>query len=212
MRVVAEPLAAAVGAGLDLSLPYAEMIVDVGAGVTDIAVIRSGELVKSAAVRTACCDFHTMVQQLAARRYGVILYRREAERLTREFGWSREGLPRAASVALGVERAGGGQAEVSVTAADVAEAIRPALEIIRETLRRFFRGLAHDLAAEVIESGVCLTGGGACIPGIKELIAAETSLDVRVAPDPLRSVISGAGQMLDVGADRGLWRGPCATR
>jgi rod shape-determining protein MreB len=68
------------------------------------------------------------------------------------------------------------------------------------------RGLEDGAAVEVIESGVCLTGGGSYLPGMKELVAAETSLDVRVAGDPLRAVINGAAKMLAVGSGTGLWR------
>jgi rod shape-determining protein MreB len=94
---------------------------------------------------------------------------------------------------------------VHVSAVDVSEAIEPVIREIRETLRNIIRVLPHDAAIEVIESGICLTGGGTYLPGMKEMIAAETSLDVRIAPDPLRAVINGAGQMLAVGAETGLW-------
>jgi rod shape-determining protein MreB len=206
VKVVREPQAAAIGAGLDISLPYAQMLIDIGDGVTDIAVIRSGQLIKTAAVRSACRDIYAMIQSLVAKRHNVILYWREVERLAREFGVAREIPSRPPCSALGLDRATGHEKEMIVSDTDVSEAIEPVILKIQEMLRGVIRGLPHDSAAEVIESGVCLTGGGTYLPGMKEMIAAETSLDVRVAPDPLRAVINGAGQMLAVGAETGLWR------
>jgi rod shape-determining protein MreB len=206
VKVVREPQAAAVGAGLDISLPYAQMLIDIGDGVTDIAVIRSGQLIKTAAVRSACRDIYAMIQALVAKRYNVILYWREVERLAREFGLAQEIPSRPPCNALGLDRATGHETEMIVSNTDVSEAIEPVIRKIREMLRGVLRSLPNDSAAEVIESGVCLTGGGTYLPGLKEMFAAETSLDVRVAPDPLRAVINGAGQMLAVGAETGLWR------
>lgn len=81
-----KPLAAAIGAGLGVASPYAQLIVEVGAGVTDLAVIRSGELIKASALRVACGDLHRAVSQNVATRYGVLLFPKEAERLTEELG------------------------------------------------------------------------------------------------------------------------------
>jgi rod shape-determining protein MreB and related proteins len=206
VKVVREPQAAAVGAGLDISLPYAQMLIDIGDGVTDIAVIRSGQLIKTAAVRSACRDIYAMIQSLVAKRYNVILYWREVERLAGEVGLAQEVPSRPPSIALGLDRSTGHEKEMTVSDTDVSDAIEPVVRKIRETLRAVIRHLPHDSAAEVIESGVCLTGGGTYLQGMKEMIAAETSLDVRIAPDPLRAVINGAGQMLAVGAETGLWR------
>jgi rod shape-determining protein MreB and related proteins len=206
VKVVPEPQAAAVGAGLDISLPYAQMLIDVGDGVTDIAVMRSGQLIKTAAVRSACRDIYAMIQSLVAKRHNVILYWREAEHLARKFGLAQEIPSRPSCSVLGLDRATGHVKEMIVSDIDVSEAIEPVILKIREMLRGVIRGLPHDSAAEVIESGICLTGGGTYLPGLKEMVAAETSLDVRVAANPLHAVINGAGQMLAVGAETGLWR------
>lgn len=83
--------------------------------------------------------------------------------------------------------------------ADVCEAIRPVVASITETVGGALVSLGHKAAAEVIETGICLTGGGACLRGMDEVIAYGTSVVVRVAPDPLRAVVNGAGQILCVG-------------
>lgn len=82
---------------------------------------------------------------------------------------------------------------------DVSGAVRPIVNVIMETIRSAFRRLPPEMTAEVGEGGVCLIGGGACVPGMKDLIAEATSLDVKVAADPLRAVINGAGRMLAAG-------------
>ncbi|HEX8142325.1 MAG TPA: rod shape-determining protein [Pyrinomonadaceae bacterium] len=206
VKVIPEPLAAAVGAGLDISLPYAQMLVDIGDGVTDIAVIRSGVLVRTAAVRLGCSDLYPAVRRLVASRFRVMLFSREAERLTREIGSvHRSSEPGATSSALGLNRINGRVTSVCISSEDVSSAIRPVIDVIRETVSCAFRRLPPDIAAEVIEGGILLTGGGACLPGMRELIAEETSVEVKVAADPLHAVINGASQMLAIGEITELW-------
>lgn len=205
VRVVPEPLAAAVGSGLDISSPYAQMLVDIGDGVTDIAVIRSGSLIRTAATRNGCSDMHAAVRATVAKRYGVILYEKEAERLTREIGTARSVNDVESARALGIKQGQGCETDIEVSSRDAAEAIQPVIDVIRECVRVAFHSLASDVAVEVIESGIHLTGGGACLRGMKEIMAEATSVEVKLSPDPLHAVINGAGQMLAVGANTGLW-------
>lgn len=206
VKVVPEPLAAAVGAGLDLSLPYAQMLVDIGDGVTDIAVIRSGELVKTAAIRLACSDMHEAVRRMVARSHKIVLYRHEAERLVEEIGAVEGAYTEAlASEASGVHYLRRGEEQALVSSREVSEAIQPVVRAIMEKVRETLRHLNPQLAVEVIESGITLTGGGAQLKGISELMASETSMEVRLADNPLHSVINGASQMLSVGTNIGIW-------
>jgi rod shape-determining protein MreB and related proteins len=206
VKVIPEPLAAAVGAGLDISLPYAQMLVDIGDGVTDIAVIRSGALIRTAAVRVGCSDLYPAVCRMAASRFRVALFSREAERLTREIGSVRRSFAaRETSSALGLDRMNGRVTSVRVSGEDVSGAIRPVINVIRDAVGNTFRRLPPNIGAEVIESGILLTGGGACLPGMSELIAEETLVEVKVAADPLHAVINGASRMLAVGELTGLW-------
>jgi rod shape-determining protein MreB len=137
---------------------------------------------------------------------GVILREREAERLTVELGAAYGITARDTRRAVGIDRRRGREAEVEVCSSEVTEAIRPVVASIAETVRGALVSLDHKAAAEVIETGICLTGGGALLRGMDEVIACATSVEVRIAPDPLRAVIGGAGRMLDVGAATRLWR------
>jgi rod shape-determining protein MreB len=203
--VVAEPLAAAIGAGLDVASPYAQMIVDIGDGVTDIAVIRSGALITSSAVRTACSDLRHSVSQTIAFRYGVLLFSDEAERLMRTVGAAREDDRERLLLTQGTDLLTGEAASLCVSSQDVVEAVEQPLEIIVDAVQKAVTRLPVETSAEVIESGVCLTGGGACLQGMSERLAKATSLAVRAADDPMRAVINGACQMLKVGIATNIW-------
>jgi rod shape-determining protein MreB len=199
-------LAAAVGAGLDISSPYAQALIDIGDGITDIAFIRSGFIIDKAAIRLACGLLHPAVRRMVASRHGVVLYSREAERVTRELGAvSASSVKGRTMNALGIERTSGRETSVTVSDEEVSEAIRPIIRFMMETVRDAFRRMPERVAAEVIEGGILLTGGGACLQGIRDLISDVTGIEVRVAADPLRAVINGAGKMLETGAATGLW-------
>ncbi len=200
-----EPLAAAIGAGLDISSPYAQMLVDIGDGVTDIAVTQSGELIATHAVRTACSDLHAAISKLMVERFGVELYPREAERLTRKIGAAVQEPPATMLMAMGTERGTGREKVVCINSREIAQALAPVINTIVEAILTALSKLSPKTSCEVIESGLCLTGGGACLKGLPELISKATSLEVRVATDPLRAVINGARQMLLVGAATHLW-------
>ncbi len=204
VRIVPEPLAAAIGCGLDVASPYAQMIVDIGDGVTDIAVIRSGEVTISNAVRTACSDLYSAVRSAVASEYGITIDALEAERLTREAGVG----PTAGGVRLygsGTRMPRGERIEFAIGSADVARATDPAVRSIVDALCETVRNLPVLTSCEIIESGICLTGGGARLRGMMELLAEATSLDVRPAADPLHAVINGARKMLSVGRRTGFW-------
>jgi rod shape-determining protein MreB len=199
-----EPLAAAIGIGMDVASVYAQMIVDIGDGVTDIAVIRSGSLVATSAVRIACSDLITSVCRAITERHNVEPYHREAERLIWKIGAGRTSasLP---YVVAGADCKTGSQRRVYVHRREVTEAMVPILNTIVSAVRDAVKDLPPEIGCEVIESGIHLTGGGACLPGMADLIAAETHLDVHTAKNPLRAVINGARQMLVTGAQTEIW-------
>lgn len=204
--LVPEPLAAAIGAGLDVSSPYARMLVDIGDGVTDIAVIRSGEPVMTAAVRTACSDLHAAVSRMVSERYGVRLFPMESQRLTHRVGSLADSTGELWVFAQGIETDSGAPVRLRVSSLDLLEAIEPVLEVITRSIEETVRSLPPEISCEVIESGICLTGGGANLREITRRLAQATSLDVQPAKDPMRAVINGARQMLQVGVATNIWQ------
>jgi rod shape-determining protein MreB and related proteins len=196
VSVAPEPLAAALGGGLDVGSRYTQMIVDVGEGVTDVGVIRSGGLADAQALRMGCGAVRAAVSDVALR-HGVHLRPGEAERLAGEAAGRAGDL-----LATGTDAATGRPAEVRLPAREVAEAVDPLFGQVALTVRSAWQDLTPAASCEVIESGLLLVGGGALLRGLRERIAAETALDVRPAADPLHAVISGARRMVDAGAAR----------
>jgi rod shape-determining protein MreB len=198
VSVAPEPLAAAVGSGVDMGSRYAQMVVDVGEGVTDVGVVRSGRLAGTRTLRIGCGELREAVREVAAR-HGLQLGPGEAERLAGALAGGAEVL-----MATGRDTATGRERRAGVRAREVAEAVEPLFAQVAATVMAAWRDLTPEASCEVIESGVLLAGGGALIAGLRERIAAETALDVRRAPDPLYAVISGARRMVDAGAVPGL--------
>jgi rod shape-determining protein MreB len=205
VAIVPEPLAAAVGAGLDLSSPYAQMLVDIGDGVTDIAVIRGGDIIQTSALRKAGSDLHRAVQRMMLDRHPVIISRTVAETLTCRLG-SVDGHSSSKFLKIYGVEASGQQITVTVRSEDVYEAIAPVVQMIVETIVRAVRYMSPQVCAEVAETGICLTGGVAGLPGIDKLIEKETNLPVKLAPAPLTSVIDGASRMLETSAKTNFWQ------
>ena len=204
VKLLAEPWASAVGAGLDITSPYGQMLVDIGDGVTDMAVIRSREIVVTQALRRAGGDLRSALQQLVKEKKKLFLPWHESDRLVRETGAVDETFPRPIFSALALDRAGA-PVRIELGYEEVFETLYPVMTEIVGTIRRTLEDLPLDLAVEVSESGISLSGGGACLRGIDRLIARETSAKVKVAVNPMRATINGAGEILEAAGQAGLW-------
>lgn len=205
VAVAPEPLAAAIGGGLDVASEHSQLIVDIGDGVTDIAVIRSGSLLITDAVRIACSDLTNAICDLVRERYGVQPYANEAERLVRKVGALPHTALPAFYIVAGDDVRTGMMRRVNVYSHEIAAALFPVLKEIVSVVSTATRKLPPEIACEVIETGIRLTGGGACLPGITKLLTDETQLQVKLVKEPMRAVINGARQMLTVGAATNLW-------
>lgn len=200
-----EPLAAAIGIGMDVASPYAQMLVDIGDGVTDVAILRSGSLMKTSAMRVASSDLVAALRLMVREEHGVELNPREALSVIRKVGARPQGISEDAYFPAGTDCRTGSLRRVRLSGTEVFQVIAPVFLEIIGFVGKVVRGLPPDLSCEVIEGGIHLTGGGVCIPGIAERIAVETGLAVSPAKDPLHAVIKGARQMLAVGASTNIW-------
>lgn len=205
VKIVPEPLAAAIGAGLDISSPYAQMLVDIGDGVTDIAVIRDSELLSTAATRTACSDLHKAIQEMMFTEYNVSISLSEAERLAQKIGVLPKSQPNPFQTVLATNRSTGHNLNTQVDTEEISKAMSPVINKIITTICGIIRDLPVKTSCEIIESGISLTGGGACLPGMKELIAKRTSLDIKLVANPMHAVINGACQMLRGKNNSNFW-------
>lgn len=188
VAILPEPLAAAVGAGVDVASPYVHMLVDVGEGVTDVAVIRDGRIALSLAGRIGCADLRSAVSDLLARSFGVLAPAARIEGLIRRADDS----PPAEALPFTTEP--GAQVHL-LTAADVLAAMEPVLARMAGLVHRAWRQLPERESCEAIESGICLTGGGATLRSLVRRVRDTTRIDVRVPPRPIHAVITGAGRM-----------------
>jgi rod shape-determining protein MreB len=194
VAILPEPLAAAVGAGLDVASPYVHMLVDVGEGVTDVAVIREGRIELAVAARIGCADLRSRVADLVASSFGVLASGAEIESLIRraDLASPDEVLP------LGGARG----STPALTAATVVSAMASVLDEMARLVHGDWLRLPDRESCQAIESGICLTGGGATLRSLGETIARRTRIDVRVPPRPTHAVIAGAGRMAFVPRDR----------
>lgn len=204
VAIIPEPWAAAIGAGLDVAQPSAQLLIDIGEGVTDLAVIRDGRLVYTSAVRTACHDLQQAIKNTILSRHRVALYSDDLETLTHEIGSLLDPTPAEPRLLTlrGIDIIRRHQVEIAVRQQEVVGAMEPVLAKILRMIETSLRRLPERFAAEVYDSGICLTGGGSCITGIDRLIEARTNLAVRVAPDPQHAVIHGASQTLEFWKER----------
>jgi rod shape-determining protein MreB len=200
-----EPLAAAIGSGIDVSSPHASLLVDIGDGVTDMAVIQEGELIYTHAIRKACSDLHKAVRQELRNQYKLVVNRATAERLTREIGATpaKQGLD---SICVDGSHLYTQQpCKLDVSAQSLADAFHPALECIFHSVESFLDSLPEKVAGQIYESSIHLTGGGACLSGVAGLMSERTGCAIHVVSDPLRAVILGAREMLSTGIRTHLW-------
>lgn len=192
VRVAPEPLAAAVGAGLEIDGPRARAIVDIGEGVTDCAIVQGGQLVASAALRVGVADLRGALQRWLAQTLDVRVADGEAERILRELGVApRRDRPRVL-VVTGRPASGFGPVLERVEPEDLIEAIEPVADRIAEHVGRFVSSAPDELQGDLQDAGICLTGGGALLHGMPERLVGELRVAVARVANPLDAVIEGA--------------------
>jgi len=207
VAIIPEPWAAAIGAGIDVSKPTSQLLIDIGEGVTDLAVLRGGRLVYASAVRTACHDLQQAIKNAVLSRYRVNLSQPDLERLTHEIDSGREYDPTAASPInlTGIDIIRHLPREITVNREEIIKAMTPVLTKILGMIETGIRRLPPWFATEVQDSGLWLTGGGSCIRGIDRLLAARTNLAVHLTPDPNHAVINGAIKALHGWKEQAEW-------
>jgi len=207
VAIVPEVWAAAIGAGVDVNSSRAQVLIDIGEGVTDLAGIRDGRLIHAAAVRTACSDLQKAIRNVVMANQQVYLYPTEVERLTHELvSMSQPHETGARSIqvrGISVTRRCG--VVIDVTTRDILSAMQPVVNNILQMIVTGLKKVPGNIFAEISESGIRLTGGGACIRGFDQLISSRTALEVTVGEDPIHSVINGAARTVDSLKDKDGW-------
>jgi rod shape-determining protein MreB len=194
--LVEEAVAAAIGAGLPITEPQGNIVVDIGGGTTDIAVISLGGIVYARAVRTAGDAMDNAVAEWVKRKYNLLIGERTAEEIKIQLG-SAFPLDEPLSMEVrGRNLVEGIPQTITVTDDEIRQALDPAVSSIVDAVRVALERTPPELSADIIDRGVVLTGGGALLANLDKRLRTETGLPVFVADDPLTSVVLGAGKML----------------
>ena len=197
VSVIEEPMAAAIGAGLPISEPTGSMIVDIGGGTAEIAVISLGGIVASRSVRMAGDMFDQAIIAFIKRKYNLLIGERTAEQIKIEIGSAYPLDPEMTMEIKGRNLVDGLPKNIVVHSEDVREALLECLVKITSAIKETLERTPPELSADIIDHGITLTGGGALLRGLDQLIQSETGIDVHVAEDPLDCVAKGAGAVLD---------------
>lgn len=195
--LIEEPLAAALGAGLDISEAYGCMVVDIGGGTTDVAVISLGGIVASDSLRTAGDSFDEAIIDYVKRSFNLMIGERTAEDIKVSIGAAFQGARNGKMEVKGRDMLSGLPKLVEVTTDQVAEALREPVTKIVECVKKVLEECPPELAADIMDRGIVLTGGGAMLYGLDDLIHRETRIPVGLADDALSCVALGTGKALD---------------
>jgi rod shape-determining protein MreB and related proteins len=195
--LVEEAMAAAIGAGLPITEPSGNMIVDIGGGTTDVAVISLAGIVYSRSVRVAGNEMDEAIIQYIKKKYNLLIGERTAEQVKIELG-SAFAMDEELSMEIkGRNLMEGVPKTIVITDAEIREALSDTVAIIVNTVHEALEKTPPELSADILDRGIVLTGGGALLKKLDVRLREETGLPVTVAEQPLYSVVLGAGKMLD---------------
>ncbi|EGM2121352.1 rod shape-determining protein [Campylobacter coli] len=195
--LIEEPMAAAIGANLPIQEPKGNLVVDIGGGTTEIGVISLGGLVISKSIRTAGDKLDTSIVNYVKEKYNIIIGERTGEEIKIAIGSAIQ-LPKELSMVVkGRDQVSGLLSRIELTSEDVREAMREYLKEIADALKMVLEMMPPDLASDIVENGVVLTGGGALIRGLDKYLSEIVRLPVYIADEPLLAVAKGTGKALE---------------
>lgn len=194
--LIEEPMAAAIGAGLPVDEPTGSMVVDIGGGTSEVAVISLGDIVSACSVRVAGDRFDEAILSHIKKQYNLLIGERTAEDIKIKIGSAYPYENEKSMVVKGRNLVDGLPKDVTITAAEVREALADPLNTIVEAIKTTLEKTPPELSADIIDHGIMLTGGGALLRGIDMLVMQQTGMPVHVASRPLDCVVDGAGKRL----------------
>ncbi|MEA1940541.1 MAG: rod shape-determining protein [Candidatus Caldatribacteriota bacterium] len=195
--LVEEPMAAAIGSGLDVSEPYGNMIIDIGGGTADIAIISLGGIVVSESLRVAGSNFDDDIIKYIKSKYKLMIGEKTAENLKMEVGTAIELEEEMFTEIRGRDLVSGLPKTISIGSNELLKAIAPSLKVIVEGVKTVLEKTPPELAADIADKGIVLTGGGAMLRNFDQLLTKITGIPVYLAENPISCVAFGAGKVLD---------------
>lgn len=192
-----EPKVAAVGAGLDISKPTGNMVIDIGGGTTDIAILSLGGIVNSSSIKTAGNTFDQAIIESVKNKYKLLIGERTAEEIKLVIGTVHNGDKNKKMEIKGRDLTTGLPSMIEINEKEIEEALKPlAMEIIK-VVKSLLEKTPPELSADIIDKGIVLTGGGALLKGFPELFEQELKVPIFIAESPLTCVAEGCGIMLE---------------
>ena len=198
VTLIEEPVAAAIGAGIDITLPFGNLIVDIGGGTTDIAVISLGDTVVSSSLKVAGNDFDQAIIRYVRRVHNLFIGEQTAEAVKIRIGWA---YPRPQTDTMEVKGRNvitGLPKTVTLTSEEVREALKETTAQIVEAIHGVLETTPPELAADIAERGIILTGGGSLLEGLEELIEETTGINTMTAENPAHAVAEGTGRYNEI--------------
>jgi rod shape-determining protein MreB len=197
VNIIEEPMAAAIGAGLPVSEPQGSMIVDIGGGTSEVAVISLGGIVASRSVRVAGDAFDTAIINYIKKKYNLLIGEITAENVKIAIGSAYPEKDEMTMEIKGRNLLNGLPENITVTSEEIREALAEPISHVIEAIKVTLEKTPPELAADIIDQGITLAGGGALIRGLDKLIHKETGMPVNVAENPLDCVAAGTGKVLE---------------
>lgn len=197
VHVIEEPLAAAIGAGLDITKPDGNMIVDIGGGTTDIAVISLGGVVVRKSIKIAGDKFDEAIVKYVRNKYKIMIGEKTAEDVKITVGSAFKDSRNLVTKIKGRNLVTGLPGEIEITTEEIREALLEPVSVIVEGVKSILEKTPPELAADIIEKGILMTGGGSLLDGLNKLIEEHTGVIVTVANNSVEAVVEGTGQVLN---------------
>lgn len=198
VSIIEEPMAAAIGAGLPVAEPTGSMIVDIGGGTSEVAVISLGGIVTSRSVRVAGDEFDSLIINYIKKKYNLLIGERTAENIKIAIGSAYPYSDNEPSMDIkGRNLLNGLPENITITSEEIREALSEPLSHVIEAIKVTLEKTPPELAADIIDQGIMLAGGGALLKGLDLLIHSETGMPVKVAERPLDCVADGTGKVLE---------------
>ncbi|MBL0331649.1 MAG: rod shape-determining protein [Chlorobiota bacterium] len=195
--LIAEPMAAAIGIGLDVKAPIGNMIVDIGGGTTEIAVIALGGIVTDSSIRIAGDEMTASIVQFFKRNHNILIGERTAENIKCQVGTAMPLEEEIEVEVKGRDLVAGIPRIVHITSAEIREALSDPIMAIVDAVKVALEKTPPELSSDILDRGIMLTGGGALLRGLDERLKRETSLPVFIADEPLTAVARGTGKVLE---------------
>jgi rod shape-determining protein MreB len=195
--LIAEPIAAAIGVGLPVDKPSGNMIIDIGGGTTEIAVIALDGIVANSSIRVGGDELDEAIVSYVKRSYNLLIGEQTAEQIKIKIGAATKVDPQLEMEVKGRDLVAGIPKNVKLTSDEIRDAIAEPISQIVDALKNALEQTPPELAADIVDRGIVMTGGGAMLRGLDKLLKEETNLPINVVDDPLLCVVLGAGRVLD---------------